>query len=248
MRASTAFVLLLPLLVVLLPAQEPAQELSTLTLQVTWAGELPKVTPLEIPPPWKERHPEDAAHCEKCIKAGSLRNEELLVDPEKRGIANVAATMLKQGAATILPDPVLDNRDGRFLPRVQFLPRGSTLKVTNSDPFAHNARITGRGGSPLWNGILPPDGKATTVPFPSPGLYTVFCDMHPWMKSYVIVTPGGRTGISETSGAIVLKDLTPGPGQTVDLWHETLGRARIVVDLKGGQETRQALTQADFRK
>lgn len=228
-----------------LSGQEPAR----LVVTVQWEGDLPEIRPLTIPESFKERHPEDASHCEKCIREGKLLNEELLVCPETRGIANVAASL--RGAEPASGEPaspfLLDNRDGRFSPRVQFIARGGRLAVANSDPFTHNARIAGRGGRPLWNGIIPPEGKAETLPFQIPGLYTVHCDMHPWMKAYLIVAAHGAVATSDSRGRLEIARLAPGPARTFDFWHEKLGRAQLILDLPAGGTVERTLDQKSFR-
>jgi plastocyanin len=145
-------------------------------------------------------------------------------------------------------DLTLKNRDGRFSPHVQLAPLGASILVSNLDPFTHNARITGRGNRQFWNALLPPQGEAKTASFESPGLYTIFCDMHPWMKAYLIVTDQPSYGLSQADGVIRLTELPSKSGQVVDLWHETLGRARITLDLLADKENKHTMTQTAFKR
>ena len=241
---------LIPLL--LLPFAAPAcgQAEASLEVTVIWKGDLPKPRLLKFPKGFLERESEDARVCDKCVQNGTLKDERLLIDPKTKGIQNVAASIWRSKAkvkAKALLEPSLDNKNGAFAPHVQFAKVGSKLKVTNSDPFTHNARITGRGGMAQWNALIPAGGEVTSSELKHPGVYAIHCDVHPWMKAYVIATRHGAVGISDTDGHLLIKGLTPGKKIRVDLWHEELGRARITVDLEAGKTSKSSLNQADFR-
>ena len=241
---------LIPLL--FLPFVTPACSQTEASLEITikWKGEPPKPRPLKFPKGFLERESEDARVCDKCVRDGTLRDERLLVDSKSKGIRNVAASVWRakvEPSAKSLLEPTLDNRNGAFAPHVQFAKVGSKVKVTNSDPFTHNARITGRGGMAQWNALIPAGGEVTSSELKHPGLYAIHCDVHPWMKAYVIATRHGAVGVSGTDGRLLIKGLTPDKKVRVDLWHEELGRARITVDLEAGKTSKSNLNQADFR-
>ncbi len=231
-----------------LAATLPSQ--GTLTVQVTWAGEVPSPSPIVIPEAIKRRSPADAALCGECVKKGALVDESTVVDPETRGLRDVA--VMVQGP----PPPkdaklavgTLDNAQCRFQPRVQFVPIGRKVTVTNSDSITHNARIVGRGNRQLWNSIIPTGKPVKTVPIPTGGTYRVICDLHPWMEAWLIGTSSPWVGVTDVMGNVTIKGLPVGSSLVVHLWHPVLGRARLDCQISGTQVTLKRLTQKEFKK
>jgi plastocyanin len=216
---------------------------------VTWDGEIPKPQPFSLPLDFKDRRPEEAAFCGECAERGVLRHEDLEVDSMSRGVRNVAASVSGvTGDVTALPPAVLDNKECRFEPHVQFVAVGRPLAVRNSDGFVHNARILGRSNQEFWNALIAPGKSVETRPFVISGTYTVICDVHPWMKATVIAVKHPFCAVTAPDGAATISGIPPGEGREIVLWHETLGVARLTVDLKPGETIERALTQKTFRK
>ncbi len=222
----------------------------TLTIRVTWDGPIPTQAPIVISQLVKHRNAADAEFCGKCAERGELVNERIVVDKKSRGLRDVA--VMVQGPpppkGTALPDATLDNARCRFQPRVQFVPVGRKVTVTNSDAVAHNARIVGRGDRQLWNGIIPSGKPVKTVPIPVGGTYRVACDLHPWMEAWLIGSTSPWVAVSGRLGEATVKGLPVGEALVVHLWHPTLGRARIDCRLPASKDTLKHLTQREFRK
>jgi hypothetical protein len=226
-----------------------AQERPTLTVTVTWDGELPKLKPVVIPDGFRQRNPDEARFCETCGGKGSLDDESVVVDARSRGLRDVAVSLVgvPDDLKRDLPPPVLDYNDCRFEPRVQFVVLGSSIRVKNSDAFVHNARILGRGNRELWNALVPAEDGVDTTPLRAPGVYSVFCDVHPWMRAWLIGTRTPWVGVSDARGRVTFEGIPAGTEVTVHLWHPTLGRAQVrSVVAEGGTELKP-LTQKDFK-
>ncbi len=217
-------------------------------MQVVYDGAPPPRKPFAVPADFAERRPEEAAFCGDCAKAGRLVDESLLVSPEGRGIRNVAVSVQNvPGDVKELPAANLDNHECRFEPRVGFVAVGSTVLVKNSDTFAHNARIFGRGNQEVWNAIVAPGKSAPTRPFIVTGTYSVICDVHPWMRATIIATRHPWVGVTGDDGRARIRGI-PATGKTeLVLWHEKLGTARVQVDLAGAEETRLTVQHTAFR-
>ena len=235
-------------LVLILAAMAPAQ--GGLRIRVKWDGAVPKPKPLVFPASTRRLSPGDAAYCGKCITTGELVDETLVVDPTSRGIRDIAITLSgPKSPADQLPRPaVVDNKSCRFQPRVQFAPVGKTVKVKNSDAVTHNARIVGRGRRQFWNGIIPAQKAIETPKIAVAGVLHVVCDVHPWMEAWLIGTRSHWVGVTQTTGEVVLAAIPTDEPVTVHLWHPHLGRCRVQVVLKDGEEVLRTLTQKDFRK
>ena len=61
-------------------------------------------------------------------------------------------------------------------------------------------------------------------PLKRPGLVTVKCDVHSWMRAYVFVSPGPFATVTGPDGSFAIEGLPPGE-HAVRIWHETLGTA-----------------------
>jgi hypothetical protein len=62
------------------------------------------------------------------------------------------------------------------------------------------------------------------------------CDVHSWMLGWVAVTPG-PAAVTDTNGVAKVENVPVGK-QTVEVWHETLGKQTKDVDVKAGQTTK----------
>lgn len=231
-------------------AQAPAAPGTTggVRVRITWDGDLPAPRPFAIPADFKERRPDEAEFCGACAARGALRDESLEVEAASHGVRNVAASVLGvPGDPASLPAATLDNFECRFEPRVSFAAVGKTLTVKNSDTFAHNARIVGRGNQEFWNAILAPGKDGTTRPFVVAGTYAVVCDVHPWMKATVIAVKHPFCAITGPDGAAEMTGVPAGAEREIVLWHESLGTARTKVTVEAGKTAEVALTQKAFK-
>ncbi len=236
-----------------LPAQDAAPNPLPMSVvfSVRWEGELPPApAAVRLDPAWKERNPAEAKLCGKCAEEGRLVDESLLVDDKSRGIAHVAISLLGLvGPLDALREPLLDNKDCRFEPRVLFAATGHGLRVRNSDPFAHTARLSDGAGNLLWNAMLTTTDPVVTKPFVRSGTYQVLCDMHPWMKSHVIAT---RHPFVVVSGKDGLGTIAGVPAELPELsfvaWHEKLGTARGTLKTKPGGRVETSLDQRAFKR
>ncbi|MSR74426.1 MAG: hypothetical protein EXS14_02995 [Planctomycetes bacterium] len=229
----------------------------TLHIAVRWEGELPPApTKVRFDPAWAKRNPDEAQLCGRCADEGKLVDESLLVDAKNRGIANVAFSLGGlESAPTKFVEPLLDNLECRFTPRVQFAAARHALRVRNSDPFAHTARLTNSGGHLLWNALIANAAETKTSKLPRAGLHTVLCDMHPWMRAHVIATNHPFVAVSATDGSAQISGIPQKAAKhTLVAWHEKLGTARSDVDFAAPSSGSDALgvflvalRQQDFR-
>ena len=159
-----------------------------------------------------------------------LVNEELVVSDDK-GIANVVLFVRSKGV-TVHPDlvdgskadpVVLDNKDCRFQPHVGFVQTGQTLTIKNSDTVGHNSNIATMKNSPS-NSLVPSNGssdvtfsRAEAIPA------SVTCNIHPWMKAYLVIRPNPYGAVSGADGSFEIENLPVGEELEFQLWHEKGG-------------------------
>jgi len=167
---------------------------------------------------------------EICGIEHSLQN--LVVSTENRGIRHVIVSLTGVPEERIVARTparlILDNRDCQFAPHVAVATVGDTIVAVNSDATLHNTHYYGILRS---NIALPGRGMTASRVAPSPGLVSVLCDVHGWMKSYIRIDSHPFHAVTDGSGQFRIEGIPPG-SYTVELWHETLGaqEATVVIE------------------
>ena len=123
-----------------------------------------------------------------------LLDEKLVVNSENSGLKNVVFYVYTGRGGSKLPEFApssktyeLANDQCRFEPHVVVLQTGDTLKVTNPDAVGHNANMQFLVNPPQ-NFQIPPGGdKSVQLDNAEPAPIPVECNIHPWMKAYVVV-------------------------------------------------------------
>jgi len=133
----------------------------------------------------------------------------------------------------------LDNQGCRFVPHVQAASVGQWLVVRNSDPILHTAHAHFKRGQPDFNlGLYP--GKVSRKPLVSPGIVPIVCDVHPWMRAYIVVTEHPYHAVTDILGEYEIRDIPPG-NYRLKVWHESLGTQEKPVEVKG-----EGVSEVDF--
>ena len=171
----------------------------------------------------------NAEHCK-----GKVLSEELVVDPASRGVRDVVVRLegIGRGKAPARELLVI-NRDCSFHPHVSVAMHGSLLKASNEDPLTHSTHPY-YGNRSLFNyqfsrvGEVYPGRKLGET-----GLVTVRCDVHNWMRAYVVVHDNPYLGVTDADGVLLIDDIPPGSYGYVT-WHEKLGESRGTVRVAAG--------------
>ncbi|MFL5344203.1 MAG: carboxypeptidase regulatory-like domain-containing protein [Hyalangium sp.] len=132
------------------------------------------------------------------------------------------------------PPVVVDQLKCTYTPRVMGAQAGQPIQVRNSDQTLHNVRAMA-GGKPLFNMAqppsMPPVSKATP---PDVEMIQLKCDVHPWMKAFVVVSQHPYFSTTGDDGAFSISGLPAGT-YTLEAWHETLGTKTAQVTVKDGE-------------
>jgi plastocyanin len=197
-----------------------------LKIRFQYGGDVPKQNPINATA--------DAAFCGQ----KNLMDESLVVNPENKGIQNmiVAAYTGRGGSkfdavAPAKNELTLANKDCRFEPHVVIAQVGDTLKITNPDPIGHNANV-GFLMNTAFNQLIPP-GQEIDVELKEaePAAITVTCNIHPWMKAYLVVTDHPYAAVSDENGEIVIKNIPVGK-QVFRANHDSLSVKEVSVNGK----------------
>ncbi|MFQ5989446.1 MAG: hypothetical protein ACE5K9_05980 [Candidatus Methylomirabilales bacterium] len=163
--------------------------------------------------------------------------ERLLLSPEG-GVANVVVELegvKGKGLVRTSDIAVLDNRDCRFMPRVQIARVGAVLEVRNSDAVLHTAHAFRKRDETLFHVALPHFREQTRVTLNTPGLLRIICDVgHVWMRAFIFVTDNPFATVTDSQGRFALTGVPSGTYR-VRVWHEVLGTlSRSVIVPDGG--------------
>lgn len=203
--------------VILLAASVPARadEWGTIKGKFVFGGAPPSPTELKAD--------KDVEVCGK----HKLVAEELVVGADK-GVANVVV-FVRDKAVKVHPDlggkdkVVLDNKGCRFEPHVAVVQTGQPFVIKNSDTVGHNSNVATIKNSPS-NNLIPASGEATMTFSSEEAIPSqVTCNIHPWMKAWVVVRPNPYATVSQADGSFEIKNVPAGGELELQLWHEKAG-------------------------
>lgn len=180
----------------------------TITGQVTFSGEIPKLEPLAVP--------KDADFC-----GPTVPSEALVVSPKTKGVKNTVVYLeeVAIGKDFRSVQPLLDNAKCLMAPHVLGMVKGTDLGIKNSDPLLHNMHAVA-DGSVVFNLALPIQGQTIKRRVRKTGMLTVTCDSHLHMRAHLLVLGHPYFAITDENGAFAIADVPPGKYK-LTVWHES---------------------------
>jgi len=112
-------------------------------------------------------------------------------------------------------------------------PVGSTVDVVNSDKALHDVRAQA-GEVKLMNYAMPIPGHVVPTKLKKEGIFKVSCDVHPWMRGWLLVLPTAAFAITGEDGTYKIGGVPPGRHK-VRIWHERLGERDAQIDVQADQ-------------
>jgi plastocyanin len=110
-----------------------------------------------------------------------------------------------------------------YEPHVMGIMAGQQLEILNSDPVNHNVHAESVTNPP-WNESQPPRAEHKFKTFGAEEvLFPVTCSVHPWMRSYIGVSPHPFFGVTGDDGTFTLQGVPPG-SYTIEAVHEKYGK------------------------
>ena len=216
MLQSTMRVLSAAALAVAIATTAAAAEWGNLKGQFIYDGDAPKPDKVDT-----SKEPLCSKH--------EVVDEQLIVDEKSKGIKDVVIYVSskkvkahpdyeKDAKATVL----MDNKHCRFEPHVAVMQVSQTLELHNADPFSHNSNLAPIGDVQI-NPLIAEGGmvtynfhKAQKLPVP------VSCNIHGWMKGYIVVRDNPYTAVSDKDGNFEIKNLPVGELEFT-VWQEKPG-------------------------
>ena len=107
------------------------------------------------------------------------------------------------------PPHRIRSTDGRFSPEFQIVPPASIIEMMNADSIAHNTHVFSRGET-VFNVALPVQGVTVRKVLTGDGIFNVRCDMHPWMRAWMFVSPSRHYAVIDEPVTINFTGIAPG--------------------------------------
>lgn len=174
-----------------------------------------------------------------CAATADIPNEQLIVDPKTRGIANVFIYLRRRPAdaksSESVPTETLvfTRKDCRSLPHAMLVRVGQKLIVKNGDPVNHSVKTLPRFNQ-QFNVTLGP-GQTTQLVYrrAEPVPLAVQCNIHSWIRAYHLPLDHPFAAVTDSQGRFTIKGLPPGVHSFI-VWHESTGilNTRYQVEVK----------------
>lgn len=149
--------------------------------------------------------------------------EDIVLSPEK-GIRNAVVSLQTPPSAAKwavrLPPVQMDQKQCVFVPRVVVVPSGGTVEFLNNDRLLHNLHSLSLKNSTFNR--TQPKGRTIPIVFRQPEIIRVDCDLHPWMRAWVVVADHPFYTVTNDRGEFVLDNVPPGK-YVLQVWQESLG-------------------------
>ena len=121
--------------------------------------------------------------------------------------------------STAPTNTVINLEKRQFSPRVRIVTIGSKVGFKNEDPFNHNVFSKVNGGfdtQPYGR------GKTRDNVFVEPGVYPLYCNVHPRMTAFVIAVKTPYFAQAGSDGRFTI-DKVPAGKYTLHVWHDRAG-------------------------
>jgi hypothetical protein len=164
-----------------------------------------------------------------CASTAPVLDSELIVDPKTKGVRNAIVYVTKpvgsnpEAVKALLakaPKVEIDQKNCEYLPAVTLLHEDQAVLFKSSDAVNHNVHYNSFDST--FNVILAANGmlekKLTAERRPVP----LTCDIHPWMKAYVMPFNHPFFAVTGEDGSFEIKGV-PAGAQKIVIWQGAIG-------------------------
>ncbi|MGE3821724.1 MAG: hypothetical protein AB7I30_20115 [Isosphaeraceae bacterium] len=169
-----------------------------------------------------------------CASTESIPSHALEVDGASKGIRYGFAYLVRPSGSNpgvveelVKSAPIveIDQRNCDFLPHSVAVHQDQTLRFKSSDPVNHNVHLT-PFVNPPFNLILAANGEVERKLLAERRPIPLVCDIHPWMKGWIMVFDHPFFAVTEKDGSFEIKGAPPG-AQKLVVWQESVGYVTV---------------------
>jgi plastocyanin len=154
---------------------------------------------------------------------------------KNNGLDNVVIYLKNAPPSTTtanLAPALLDQKQCVYVPHVLALRTGQSLMVINDENLLHNVHTLPEFNPSLNFGMT--CGSSHNVVFNKAEIFTVKCDVHPWMSAWIAVFDHPWFAVTSNGGKFAISHVPAGP-QTFVAWHERFGEIEQTVTITTDQ-------------
>jgi len=123
----------------------------------------------------------------------------------------------------------IDHEDCMLTPRIQGAVLGQELELRNGDPSFHNVHVY--LGAESWLKKPQPNGSVTIQKtLDAPGILKIVCDVHPWERSFLVVSDHPYFAVTDEVGRFAIPDV-PAGRYMLEAFHPRYGLRRVSVEV-----------------
>jgi plastocyanin len=141
------------------------------------------------------------------------------------GVKGESVVYVEAVAGKNFPAPTqhvtMDQKGLMFVPHIIAIQQGTTVEFLNSDSVAHNVFWPSVGGNKKLGHNLGtwPQGQRQSFKFDASGVVPLFCNVHPDMAGYLVVSPTPYFATTDKAGVYKIENVPDG-SYSVTAWNE----------------------------
>ncbi|MCA1683452.1 MAG: hypothetical protein LC685_05660 [Actinobacteria bacterium] len=165
-----------------------------------------------------------------CAATAAIPDNSLVVDPKTKGVKFAFVYLVKpngenpeavKALAGKKATVVIDQKNCEFLPFTTALHQDQSVVFKSSDPVNHNVHISPFTNEP-FNTVLSPSGEMTKKLVAEKRVIPLSCDIHPWMKGYLMVFDHPFFAVTGDDGSFEIPGVPAGE-QNLVVWQASVG-------------------------
>jgi hypothetical protein len=215
-------------------------DFGTIRGRLVWGG--PQAPPVKNLVPNKDE--------QVCGAKAPIPDNKLVVDPTTKGIRYGFAYLAQpkgqnpEAVKALLAKAAsvdIDQKNCEFIPYCLAMHQDQALVFKSSDPVNHNVHLSPFTNAP-FNVILAPKGQMEKKLVAENRVIPLSCDIHGWMKGYIMVFDHPFFDVTTESGSFEIKGVPAGE-QNLVVWQAATGfvtpnlRRGMPVTVKAGEVT-----------